>query len=679
MQELRPLALCAALTLGFGSLVLAGPANAEAPQTRPAQQTDSSQDEVQQEVLDAISGFAASTGTEPMAGGVSSGEGVVILVDKAEKTDEVIKYADAVADGQVEGVRQVAFAEKAQAFAATDVVGGAGYIAEDGGMIYSCSVGFSAWSSSGAPALISAGHCTHDGALTTTALSKPSTEPAVGGPGYESNGTGVLGEFAFSQHGGPGNSNGAENDPSSTDISVINVTNPGVSIYPAVTDWSGAPSDNLAASTLPVRSVANPVSGAVAMSGRTTGFRQGKTLTTLQDVQGNPTQVEVLDGYWKIDGRWVHGFLSNAESNPGDSGGAVIQGDKAVGIVSGGPASGEYTWSTRLKDALPYTGGYEIALDIAKPAVTAPANNGHVQPGTAITGTAPANAASVTYTVNGGAAQTAPVSGGTFSVAAPTDRGNYSYTFAATNGHSRSQTVSHALVVDMAMPTIAAVDTDKSQITLSGTGIPTAEVTVTVDGEVVGTATVGAGGDWTLDVELEIGEHAVSATQEFQGETSPAGTSVATVRPVSPAITSLTDGDSFAAEKAPSAISGTGIDGATVNVSVTGITRAATTYTAVVTNGKWTVELGGALQAANYAVSATQTVNAVASREAAVRFVVLGADYLPAPLPNGGATDPNALATTGSQLPLGVATIAMLLVAGGAAALVARRRAANRA
>ncbi len=68
-----------------------------------------------------------------------------------------------------------------EALAANDVVGGAGYVSPDPGdpqKGFFCSIGFAGWSPEGAPAVISAGHCTKDGTaneslLTTHRMSLP--------------------------------------------------------------------------------------------------------------------------------------------------------------------------------------------------------------------------------------------------------------------------------------------------------------------------------------------------------------------------------------------------------------------------------------------------------------------------------------------------------------------------
>lgn len=707
MTKRRPLALGAAATIGFGSLFFATPALAEestdipkntetsevqeAPeQTEQAQPVEApapveaTEDAAPTEfqIIDSAEAFLAATGELPVAAGANSANELVILADKDAKTPEVLEYAEAVENGEVSGVAQILFGAKAIAYAETDVVGGAGYLMSAGEEAFACSVGFSAWGPERVPAVLSAGHCTSDGTFSATILSKPSVEPAVGGEGFEPGNAGSLGNFGFYRFGGPGNTNGAENDPTSTDISVVNVTNDALTTLPEVTDWSTADSDDLSESTIPVYGVADPVSGDVSKSGRTTGFTSGDTTVMLEDGDGNPVEGEILDGYVQIDGRWVHGFVSDAGGAPGDSGGAVIQGNNAVGLVSGGPEDGSWLWATRLQDALEYTNGYEIALDIDAPVVTSHDSGDNVQPETEITGTVPANATELNVGTGPSSGSTVPVSGGTFSLTAPSEPGTYTYSLTATNGMSRSETVEHVVTVDelaLDAPIVNDVVADGADVTLSGMGTPGAEINGSVapaSGEtaraagVAFSATVGTDGVWSTEVnDLEIGHYTVSASQSLGDQTSASASAKLTVRPVAPAFTSIAEGSAFAADRAPSAVSGTGLEGATI---LLGTGQSSVEATAV--DGEWTVDFGEPLAAGDYTFGATQTVNGVESAATTLNFSVLATPAAPTQPGNNGD-----LANTGGAplMPLGIAAFAMLLVGGGVTLAMARRKKAT--
>ena len=718
MTKRRPLALGAAVTIGFGSLFFASPALAEgtdatveetttesqAPAEQPgAEQATEEQaetaapeeeapalpepkNEQDRKLFAEAEAFLAATGELPAGGGTNTITGeTVLFVEQAaiEEKPAVEEFIDELAPGEE---KKVAIIGTPVADAATDVVGGAGYMGQIEGGLAACSIGFSAWGPSGDPALITAGHCSSDGAIDEVALTLPSAEPAVGGEGYQPNGTGVAGVFGFSQFGGPGNTVGADEDPSSTDIAVIDITNDDLTLHPEVTDWTTAAEDDLAASTTPVKRVADPVSGTVSKSGRTTGVTSGSTTLNLLYTDGQVHETEILNGWMQISDRWVHGFLGGALTEGGDSGGAVFQGGSAVGVVSGGPSEAppegdDWAWYTRLADALEDTSalaGYEVALDIAKPVVESPAAGAHVQPGSDIVVSVASNATELAVSTQPNSGSSFPVENGQVVLQAPTEPGPVTYSLVALNGKSFSETTTFEIVVDekaLAAPGINPVDTTDSTVTLTGTGEPGAQVDVTIDAVTpdadLGSTTVAEDGTWSLEADLAIGQYVASATQSLGDQVSPAATADVTVRPVAPVITSITEGDAYAADHAPSTVSGTGIDGATVTVTV-GDREA----TATVEGGEWTVDLGAALPAGEYTATAVQTVNEVVSPTAGVSFVVNAA---PAPV---NPTEPGPgeeLPITGGDalLPLGLSALAMVLVGGAVTLVMARRQKAT--
>ena len=705
MTKRRPLALGAAAALGLGSLFLASPALAEdtgvaeAPITQdPAALASAAVAQIQTATADeeSVVGYGTTTDGEP-----------IVLVDEAYAGNaEIAEIAEALP------VDKIALVGKAVADASTDVVGGAGYLGDLGtgdGRVGICSVGFTGWSADGDPALISAGHCTSDGAITDVMLTKPSTEPANGGSDAELDvdGNGIVGTFGFSQFGGPGNTEGVEDDPSSTDISVIDVTNDGLALHPEVTDWTTAGQDDLAASATPIKGVADPVSGTVSKSGRTTGVTTGSTVLNLpvehQDGTEGVEPVEILDGYLRVSGRWVHGFLGGALTDHGDSGGAVFQGDQAVGVVSGGPEDApeqgdDWAWYTRLADALELTGGYEVALDIDAPKVTSHSDGATVEPGTAISGTVADNAtdASVSFQPNSGAGL--PLDGKNFSFDAPEEEGDYTASLVASNGHSSSDATEFHFTVEkgaLAAPTVNDVDTTDSTVAVTGTGAPGATVDVTI-GDETKTATVGEDGTWSVDFDLAIGAYEASASQTLDGETSGRSqTASVTVRPTAPAFTSPAPGASIPNDDSPSAISGTGVAGAALELNdgagndAAALVADASSNVVVGDDGAWTVDLGGALGAGTYAYTATQVVNGVASEAAQLSFTVEAA-AAPGPGQPGpgepgqpGPENPGGeLPLTGSDvnlLPYGISAAVMLLIGGAAVLLVARRARAEEA
>ncbi|RGE19852.1 S1 family peptidase [Leucobacter sp. wl10] len=705
MTKRRPLALCAAAALGLGSLFIASPALAEdaGAGTDPTALASAAAADIQeQKGEESVVGYGANT---------VDGEPVVLV------SNELKGDADQLNAIAAENGAKVALISPATTDAATDVVGGAGYVSLDATdtILGACSLGFSAWSPAGQPALITAGHCQSSKPGMNgvrTGLTLPSAEPAVGGEGFKPNGTGILGDFGFAQFGGPGNTDGAENDPTSTDIAVIDVTDPKFKLRPEVTDWTTAAQDDLAASTTDITGVALPKSGTVSKSGRTTGVTTGSTTVDLPYTDGSVRPTEILDGYMQISGRWVRGFIGGALTEGGDSGGAVFQGENAVGVVSGGPeeppARGDdWAWYTLLQPALELTGGYQVAIALDAPVVDSPANNATVEPGSDIVVSVPAPADELAVSYQEGAGEVVPVQNGKVTLQAPEQEGTYTYSLSAKKGFNSSETVQHTITVADILPRpvindqelTAAEGADSASTTITGTGEPGA--TVTVNG--IWEATVGADGKWEYpDVNIGIGVNTLRATQTLEGETSNEATGTITVKPAAAKITSVDPNQTFAAADAPSSIAGTGLAGANIKVTLNGKEVGADLATAdaadpnvVKEDGTWSVDLGAQLGAGTYAVSAVQSLNGASSAETSLVFTVEAAPVDPVdptdptdptqPTDPVNPTDPTQptdpqnpggeLPLTGSadMLPFGITAGALLLLGVGALALTARR------
>lgn len=349
----RPAALAAAASLGMTGVLVTVPASA----TETAEEAPTSVKAMSKQVqeFDDVDGIQAY-GTD--------GDGNVVVVTLPEEDlDADSTEALEAFEGDHSNVEVIEIGAPVQAYAQNELVGGAGYGAGTAeGAAGLCSVGFTAVSPEGNPAVITAGHCTNDDALTQATRTRPSLDTAHSGQDSpQLMDPAKIGDFAFSQFGGPNHSTGGDGVPNSTDIAVIDVTNPTLELLPAVTDWSTAGDDDLAAGiATEITGVSAPVAGApVSKSGRTTGLTHDDDL-------------DIADGYSRIglpDGsfRWVRGFgVNGLEAAPGDSGGAVFQGDKAIGVVSGGsPASGSqesFFWGTSLVHALEFTDGYEVMV-----------------------------------------------------------------------------------------------------------------------------------------------------------------------------------------------------------------------------------------------------------------------------------------------------------------------------
>lgn len=723
----RSLALTAAATLTLGGLVFAAPAVAAettpaptptasstpeasstpaAKETAAPKETEAPETKITEEQVDKAADEAAAAEVEIVAVGVNAqGDDVIVVTEDSVATSKGENAVDAFADSvDAKNAEIVTVPAALEAWAEGDVVGGQGYMTETGG---ACSIGFSAYTPDGAPALLSAGHCAFDenGDKTSlTALTVPSEEPAVGGPGWVlPEPTVILGEFGFAQFGGPGYTSGAEKDPTSIDISVIDINEAGGwNPLPAVTDWStaGEALDSLAEGSVKVTSVGEPTYGSVSKSGRTTGFTTGTIDPSLDILDG---WAEIVDG--NGNGHWVRGFSSDVEGAPGDSGGAVIQGNTAVGLISGGKP-GVFTWAASLTKSLEFTDGYTVALSIDKPKIDA---GDTAVRGDVITGTVPSNnAKSVIITRDGGEPTSVDVVDGKFSFKLE-NKGEFSYTFTAVNGYSRSATTTWDVKVvppAVAAPVITS-PADGSTLaapltSISGTGVAghTVEVSLGDDssGDSFAPVTVAEDGTWTIDgLSVEsYGEYTVTA-QQFRNadEFSSVVKSTFTLAPAAPAITSIFDGQVFGPTAGPTGLSGTGIEGATVKVALNGVDAASATavaalaaesgsYRATVVDGKWSIDFEAALEPGSYTVRAVQTVDGVNSATAAeLAFSVSAPAPAPAPAPggNGGGEAPSAggdgeLATTGmdTTVTLTASAGALALISAGIVLLIVRRR-----
>ena len=657
MTKRRPVALGAALAIGLGGLFAASPALAvdgDAP-SEDQNTTSSAQNGTDEAQLPAVvreadqvkSEIKKDTGAEIDvigAGYDADGELTVLANEEATKAADRAEVA--------EGYGNVAFLPPAEARASDELVGGQGYMMEVEGGLSACSFGFSAFSPEGDPAILSAGHCTGDSSVTDVALSTPSSDPANGGEGYEQFG-GVIGQFGFSQFGGPGHTPGADEDPTSTDISVIDIADDSLTLLPQVTDWSTAGDDDLAAGVATtIKSVADPVAGEVKASGRTTSLNTGDT-----DVTIDGQRFQILDGWLQIEDRWVHGFLSDVYGQGGDSGGSVFQGDKAVGVVSGGDEAGTYTWATRLADALEYTDGYEVALDINEPVVASPEDGAEIEGGSDIVVKVPANATELAVG-NGSSGDVIPTDGKReITLKAQETPGEHTLSLVAQNGFSHSETVEFTYTSTIAKPVIDDVEItapkgeDSVDVEITGTGIVGAEVTV----EGYDPTTVEDDGTWTVGAdEFEIGSHDLTATQSAEGETSAEATGSIKVLPAKVDVLSPADGDKFDEDNSPTTVTGTGIVDATVTVKVDGKTYttevvegdnaggmsgeqalANNSTRAAVDQGTWAVELDAAPGAGTHELRANQALNGTAAESTVLSFAVTAAD-------DGGSGDGGA-------------------------------------
>jgi LPXTG-motif cell wall-anchored protein len=265
---------------------------------------------------------------------------------------------------------------------ANDVVGGAGYAMADAGAdrINSvCSFGFPATGPNGEEAILTAGHCVDEG--NDIYLEQPSASNAGTGDYEGEVTTGLLKDTPIGtvthsawadttiDPNNPGDWTNPDNyDPAQTqDYGVITLDDDSLTTHPQVTDWTTSDSDDLFASTKPVAGVHDVTTEDVGKS----MWRSGRTSATQEGTVGPEYQGQiggVVDGYTVIrdhDGTLVvvYGFAAEALGIPGDSGGSVMMGDQAVGVLTGTNYNtqtgegGDWIWVAELAEGLKHLPG----------------------------------------------------------------------------------------------------------------------------------------------------------------------------------------------------------------------------------------------------------------------------------------------------------------------------------
>ncbi|WP_028245483.1 Ig-like domain-containing protein [Pseudoclavibacter soli] len=593
-----------------------------------------------QGLISEVTAAGDTAGASALEGaGTDSAGRTVAFVDTADASSA--QLLDAIDNRNASGadIQVLQLDGEISAYSANDLVGGAGigYKTSTGG--YTCSTGFAAWSKTGAPAIITAGHCLSDAAKGASVYrTDPKQEAAAGDTSGYWNPIDAIGTASFVQYGGPGNTTGQNGAVDSLDIATVNITNQEVTPRALVTDWTTASSGDLSASATEVRSVASvDPSKTVTRSGRTSGVTTGKVLQ-------NSDGTYLTDGWIQVSGHYVRGFATTAVSDHGDSGGSVVQGNAAVGVLSGGGETTdgvEISWVASLVDSIGYTGGYTVAVIVDAPELTSVADGGHVGTGATLSGTGQAGT-TVTVSGSGVDTQTATVdSSGAWSVKAPATPGDYTLTLKAASGFSTSDSVTKKIAVDLGVPVVTTPAAVVGGLTeISGTGVPGA--TVTIMGDVTASTTVGSDGTWTAPAELGYGKHTLKLTQTQNGVTSAETSAEIAVAPAAPTISSPMSDAQYESGKPPTSVTGTGEPGATVTVSIDGHSS----ETTVGEDGTWSLPISTTLADGTHSISAVQTIEGVDSAAASVTVTVGNAD---AGETDGPSTDSTQQTSDGSS------------------------------
>lgn len=601
-----------------------------------------------------------------------------------------------------------------------DILGGQGYFADN---LAICSAGFGAFGPTGLPLVLTAGHCTEDGLAKAAGIEPLTSAPAGGSTTPLVRPLAPLGTFGFSQFGGPNNSAATAGGSSvGTDVAVIQAITAGLNLQPAATTWGNPGTPD------PVKIVGTtaPFQGQyVCRSGRTSGWKCGTVdAVGIWMMPGRNSLPPLNDN----DLRAVRAFdSSSVKSAGGDSGGPWISGNFAVGTHTGAESVGDVQTlaiAATLEDSIAtIPGGVQLQLFLNKPELVAPPNLTFAA-GTSVTGHVPAAPASavaahskVRITVAGQQPLEVPVdAGGNWSFNAPEAPGTFTFSAETVNGFSRSGAVTLTAIVapsSLAAPVIttsaaAALPELKS---VAGTGTPGSTVTLT--GDVTGSGFVGPDGHWSVPLTgpAAFGKVKVTAVLSYTGlADSPAVSGTFTVIPPAPAVSSISDGQHLRQDALPAAISGSGVSGAEVTVSVDGapLSGAAVGGGAgsrsvarpmaplvLVAGGQWSAPFPAGLAVGTHTLSVTQAVNGVVSDPAVASFDI--DPPAPAAVPTAaapaavGAVPPAgdsaavvrpagdnravSLANTGaSGLLLAGGLAGLVLVVGGVLLALARRR-----
>ncbi|MBC8160382.1 MAG: SH3 domain-containing protein [Roseiflexaceae bacterium] len=202
--------------------------------------------------------------------------------------------------------------------------------------------------------------------------------------------------------------------------------------------------------------------------------------------------------------------------------------------------------------------------------------------------------------------ETVAAADGTWSIDADVPQpGDYAVTARTVGADGATLNESAATSITVEAPQVAAEpptvslptgDLTAGQPTISGTGTPNQSIELLVDGAVVGTASVGADGTWSLPVELAVGSYQITARPagESAATSAPASVTVAaTSAPAAPApaagaapaITAPSDNSQIPA--GPITVSGTGTAG--TQIEVLDGDRVVGTAT-VAADGTWSLE-----------------------------------------------------------------------------------------
>jgi LPXTG-motif cell wall-anchored protein len=572
-----------------------------------------------------------------------------------------------------------------------DLKGGYGYMSPESGR---CSIGFNGYAADGSPVVITAGHCNPDNSDfdwylfdVDAPMSPDSDDPW---PQGEQIGSG--GEFQFGEN---------------HDAGLFPVTNPAWTPRPVVSSWGGGNGDPRDGEVA-VTDDTTAIKGApVCRSGASTGYQCGEVYAVNQSVL--------------VDDVPVTGFFTTACSAQGDSGGSFLTGTAAVGTLTGGSGDAptdcaqwdpeqflSFAYATsgsEFSQESFYGDAWELAVQIATPAVSSPEDGGESGPSVTFAGTVEGAGANhrVEVSVDGGEpVEGAVAANGSFSVPLDGDLepGEHSYSVRAFYGaHSQSEAAEGSWTVNEA-PAVAELTvasptdgqtTGNARPEFNGTGQPGATIALTVGDAEFGTTEIGEDGSWTLapssDLPVGVRFDAV-VTQTFEDDTQKATVAGLGINAPEVTITAPEDGSTVAGDVN---FEGGSFGGATIGLLLEQSTDAADAQPRLGLRaegdddveewagefeiddaGNWTFNPAEDLPEGEYTITASATLEGgdpeLSDSEAVATFTVENAgggdDDGDGDLPDTGSSNTTWMIVGG----------VLLLVAGGAAVAVRARR-----
>ncbi|MBC2322082.1 beta strand repeat-containing protein [Listeria booriae] len=232
-----------------------------------------------------------------------------------------------------------------------------------------------------------------------------------------------------------------------------------------------------------------------------------------------------------------------------------------------------------------------VSTTVTQGTVADPTINPVTTDNTSVKGTG-INGATVTITI-GSNTYTGTVSGGEYTITIPKQAVGTVITAKQSLNNQTSGSVSTTVTQGtVAAPTINGVKSDDT--TVKGTGIPGANVTVTIAGQ-DRTATVGQDGNYSVTIPAQAVGTVITAKQTLNNKTSDSVSTTVTQGTVAdPTINPVTTDST--------SVKGTGINGATVTITI-----GSNTYTGTVSGGEYTITIPK--QAAGTVISAKQSLN----------------------------------------------------------------------